>query len=204
MLADIQLADGSSGLAAVNEIPLASISVPVIFITAYPERLLTGEKPEPDVSDYKTVPGGHGPCDRSARRSSLTAERVDPLRRRALAGAEEIPPDKRSWARCSSVRGGKTRTPGGLLSNRRRSSAARSGENQELAHYRSSLRRWCRGALGITFSPHVVQVGRRHREGGGGMAGLDDREEVARRNVPHRYSHKSRRLSIWRASGFRI
>jgi CheY-like chemotaxis protein len=46
VLADIHLADGSSGLAAVNEI-LASMSVPVIFITAYPERLLTGEKPEP-------------------------------------------------------------------------------------------------------------------------------------------------------------
>jgi CheY-like chemotaxis protein len=46
VLADIQLADGSSGLEAVNEI-LASIDVPVIFITAYPERLLTGEKPEP-------------------------------------------------------------------------------------------------------------------------------------------------------------
>jgi CheY-like chemotaxis protein/DNA-directed RNA polymerase specialized sigma24 family protein len=46
VLADIQLADGSSGLEAVNEI-LQSINVPVIFITAYPERLLTGEKPEP-------------------------------------------------------------------------------------------------------------------------------------------------------------
>jgi CheY-like chemotaxis protein len=46
VLADIHLADGSSGLAAVNEI-LTSISVPVIFITAYPERLLTGERPEP-------------------------------------------------------------------------------------------------------------------------------------------------------------
>jgi DNA-directed RNA polymerase specialized sigma24 family protein len=46
VLADIQLADGSSGLDAVNEI-LRSISVPVIFITAYPERLLTGERPEP-------------------------------------------------------------------------------------------------------------------------------------------------------------
>jgi CheY-like chemotaxis protein/DNA-directed RNA polymerase specialized sigma24 family protein len=46
VLADIQLADGSSGLDAVNEI-LASIDVPVIFITAYPERLLTGDKPEP-------------------------------------------------------------------------------------------------------------------------------------------------------------
>ena len=46
VLADIQLADGSSGLDAVNEI-LADIDVPVIFITAYPERLLTGDKPEP-------------------------------------------------------------------------------------------------------------------------------------------------------------
>jgi DNA-directed RNA polymerase specialized sigma24 family protein len=46
VLADIQLADGSSGLDAVNEI-LSTINVPVIFITAFPERLLTGEKPEP-------------------------------------------------------------------------------------------------------------------------------------------------------------
>jgi DNA-directed RNA polymerase specialized sigma24 family protein len=46
VLADIQLADGSSGLEAVNEI-LRSFTVPVIFITAYPERLLTGQKPEP-------------------------------------------------------------------------------------------------------------------------------------------------------------
>ena len=46
VLADIQLADGSSGLDAVNQI-LTEIEVPVIFITAFPERLLTGEKPEP-------------------------------------------------------------------------------------------------------------------------------------------------------------
>jgi len=46
VLADIQLADGSSGLDAVNDI-LAAFEVPVIFITAYPERLLTGSKPEP-------------------------------------------------------------------------------------------------------------------------------------------------------------
>jgi CheY-like chemotaxis protein len=46
VLADIQLADGSSGLDAVNDI-LAIDSVPVIFITAYPERLLTGDRPEP-------------------------------------------------------------------------------------------------------------------------------------------------------------
>jgi DNA-directed RNA polymerase specialized sigma24 family protein len=46
VLADIQLADGSSGLDAVNEM-LATFEVPVIFITAYPERFLTGERPEP-------------------------------------------------------------------------------------------------------------------------------------------------------------
>ncbi len=46
ILADIQLADGSSGLDAVNEI-LGSLSTPVIFVTAYPERFLKGEPPEP-------------------------------------------------------------------------------------------------------------------------------------------------------------
>ena len=46
ILADIQLADGSSGLEAVNEI-LGAFEVPVIFITAYPERFLTGAPPEP-------------------------------------------------------------------------------------------------------------------------------------------------------------
>jgi DNA-directed RNA polymerase specialized sigma24 family protein len=46
ILADIQLADGSSGLNAVNEM-LETFDCPVIFITAFPERLLTGERPEP-------------------------------------------------------------------------------------------------------------------------------------------------------------
>jgi DNA-directed RNA polymerase specialized sigma24 family protein/CheY-like chemotaxis protein len=46
ILADIQLADGSSGLDAVNEM-LRAFEAPVIFITAYPERFLTGERPEP-------------------------------------------------------------------------------------------------------------------------------------------------------------
>jgi CheY-like chemotaxis protein/DNA-directed RNA polymerase specialized sigma24 family protein len=46
ILSDIQLADGSSGLDAVNEL-LRSFEVPVIFITAFPERFLTGERPEP-------------------------------------------------------------------------------------------------------------------------------------------------------------
>jgi len=46
ILADIQLADGSSGIEAVGEI-LEQYDIPVIFITAFPERLLTGDKPEP-------------------------------------------------------------------------------------------------------------------------------------------------------------
>lgn len=46
ILADIQLADNSSGIEAVAEI-LRDTDVPVIFITAFPERLLTGDRPEP-------------------------------------------------------------------------------------------------------------------------------------------------------------
>ena len=46
VLADIQLADGSSGVDAVRDI-LGVFDTPVIFITAFPERLLTGERPEP-------------------------------------------------------------------------------------------------------------------------------------------------------------
>ena len=46
VLADIQLADGSSGIDAVNDI-LKTDAIPVIFITAFPERLLTGERSEP-------------------------------------------------------------------------------------------------------------------------------------------------------------
>jgi len=46
VLADIQLADGSSGIDAVKDI-LSGFTLPVIFITAFPQRLLTGERPEP-------------------------------------------------------------------------------------------------------------------------------------------------------------
>jgi DNA-directed RNA polymerase specialized sigma24 family protein/CheY-like chemotaxis protein len=46
VVADIRLADGSSGLDAVNEI-LRSFAVPVVFVTAFPERLTTGSRPEP-------------------------------------------------------------------------------------------------------------------------------------------------------------
>ena len=62
ILADIQLADGSSGIEAVNEIHLKCWA-PVVFITAYPERLLTGRPREPtyllakpfDVDDVRVV-----------------------------------------------------------------------------------------------------------------------------------------------------
>ncbi len=47
ILADIQLADNSSGIDAVNDLLEQFGSVPVIFITAFPERLLTGSRPEP-------------------------------------------------------------------------------------------------------------------------------------------------------------
>lgn len=47
ILADIQLADNSSGIDAVNDLVNTLGDRPVIFITAFPERLLTGEKHEP-------------------------------------------------------------------------------------------------------------------------------------------------------------
>ncbi|WP_371156808.1 response regulator [Jannaschia sp. 2305UL9-9] len=47
ILADIRLADSSSGIDAVNDLLSQFGELPVIFITAYPERLLTGDRPEP-------------------------------------------------------------------------------------------------------------------------------------------------------------
>ena len=46
VLADINLGEGGSGLDAVGRI-LSGFDIPVIFVTAYPEKLLTGERPEP-------------------------------------------------------------------------------------------------------------------------------------------------------------
>ena len=46
VLADIQLKEGDSGIETVQEI-LRSIDVPVVFVTGFPERLLTGEGLEP-------------------------------------------------------------------------------------------------------------------------------------------------------------
>lgn len=47
VLADIQLADNSSGIDAVNDILAQFEDIPVVFITAFPERLLTGKPAEP-------------------------------------------------------------------------------------------------------------------------------------------------------------
>ncbi|SHI88015.1 response regulator [Wenxinia saemankumensis] len=47
ILADIQLADNSSGIDAIKDILENHPDLPVVFITAFPERLLTGERPEP-------------------------------------------------------------------------------------------------------------------------------------------------------------
>ena len=46
VLADVRLADGSNGMDAARDI-LQRFDVPVIFITAFPEHLLTGDGPEP-------------------------------------------------------------------------------------------------------------------------------------------------------------
>jgi DNA-directed RNA polymerase specialized sigma24 family protein len=46
VLADVRLADGSSGVDVASDI-LRDFDIPVVFITAFPERLLTGQRPEP-------------------------------------------------------------------------------------------------------------------------------------------------------------
>src|SRR6201995_3383829 len=46
VLADINLGEGGSGIDAVSEI-LSAFDIPVFFTTAYPEKLLPGERPEP-------------------------------------------------------------------------------------------------------------------------------------------------------------
>jgi CheY-like chemotaxis protein len=48
ILADVLLADGSSGLEAVEAI-VSARRTPVIFITAYPDKVLAGCKPEPAI-----------------------------------------------------------------------------------------------------------------------------------------------------------
>ncbi|GCE84947.1 response regulator [Komagataeibacter diospyri] len=70
ILADINLGDGGDGMKAVSSI-LQHQDIPIIFVTAYPERLLTGDTIEPAfvitkpfepltlaVSTYQAVSGG--------------------------------------------------------------------------------------------------------------------------------------------------
>ncbi len=78
VLADIQLADGSSGIDAVNEI-LEHFPVPVIFITAFPERLLTGERPEPHLSHHQAVQRRFRACGHRSG-DVLRLDRADRLR----------------------------------------------------------------------------------------------------------------------------
>jgi DNA-directed RNA polymerase specialized sigma24 family protein len=56
VLADIELADNDSGIDAARRI-LKSTSVPLIFVTGYPDRLLTGEETEPAFVVPKPVDG---------------------------------------------------------------------------------------------------------------------------------------------------
>lgn len=46
VLADVQLQDGDSGIVTVQKI-LEAMDAPVIFVTGFPERLLTGDRVEP-------------------------------------------------------------------------------------------------------------------------------------------------------------
>ncbi|RBM09189.1 response regulator [Novacetimonas cocois] len=70
ILADINLGAGGDGMTAVSQI-LQQQNIPVIFVTAYPERLLTGERIEPAfvitkpfepltlaIATYQAVSGG--------------------------------------------------------------------------------------------------------------------------------------------------
>ena len=46
LISDVQM-PGMSGLELQNRLLALGVRLPVIFITAYPEKLLTGERPEP-------------------------------------------------------------------------------------------------------------------------------------------------------------
>jgi DNA-directed RNA polymerase specialized sigma24 family protein/CheY-like chemotaxis protein len=91
VLADIQLADGSSGIEAVNDI-LNTIGVPIVFITAFPERLLTGERPEPTFLITKPFqPENIKAITSQALFFDLKARRRDALAQRNLGGTPSVP-----------------------------------------------------------------------------------------------------------------
>jgi CheY-like chemotaxis protein/DNA-directed RNA polymerase specialized sigma24 family protein len=90
ILSDIQLADGSSGVEAVNEI-LGELEIPVIFVTGHPEMLLTGAKPEPtfliakpfNAETVKAVIGQALFFEVRSRRKGVTASSGAPAERRS-------------------------------------------------------------------------------------------------------------------------
>jgi CheY-like chemotaxis protein/DNA-directed RNA polymerase specialized sigma24 family protein len=91
VLADIQLADGSSGIEAVNDI-LNTIGVPIVFITAFPERLLTGERPEPTFLITKPFqPENIKAITSQALFFDLKARKRDALAQRNLGGTPSVP-----------------------------------------------------------------------------------------------------------------
>jgi DNA-directed RNA polymerase specialized sigma24 family protein/CheY-like chemotaxis protein len=91
VLADIQLADGSSGIEAVNDI-LNTIGVPIVFITAFPERLLTGERPEPTFLITKPFqPENIKAITSQALFFDLKARKRDALAQRNLGGTPSAP-----------------------------------------------------------------------------------------------------------------
>lgn len=91
VLADIQLADGSSGIEAVNDI-LNTTGVPIVFITAFPERLLTGERPEPTFLITKPFqPENIKAITSQALFFDLKARRRDAAAQRTLGGTASAP-----------------------------------------------------------------------------------------------------------------
>jgi len=87
--ADIQLADGSSGLDAVNEL-LRTFEVPVVFITAYSRTLLTGERPEPAFLISKPFQPRWSQPSRARRCSSSATPRTARPRRGGLASKKSL------------------------------------------------------------------------------------------------------------------
>jgi len=83
VIADIQLADASSGLDAVRDI-LRIGAVPVVFVTSFPEELLRGDREEPTF--LVTKPFNRDTLTVSIAQALATAGKVGPLAR--------LPPDR--------------------------------------------------------------------------------------------------------------
>ena len=101
ILADIQLADASSGIDAVNDLLRHYGGIPVIFITAFPERLLTGDKPEPAFLISK--PYTEEQVRSAVSQAMFFASTEDPARPR-LGGPSPSLPRRASGARFSAAR----------------------------------------------------------------------------------------------------